>query len=128
MPTAARELVIFTQTHELLSWLLPQTERFPKGQRFVVTQRLQAAALDFQEAIFDANVRAGHARLAQLQVADGHLHKLRLYLRLAQQWGWLSAGQYEHVSRQVAGVGKLLGGWLRQTRQSALAIGADRDL
>ena len=53
-----------------------------------------------------------------MQAADGHLHKLRLYLRLAQQWGWLSAGQYEHVSRLVAGVGKLLGGWLRQMRQA----------
>lgn len=124
MPTAAKELVIFTQTHELLSWLLPQTERFPKNQRFVVTQRLQAAALDFQEAIFDANVRAGHDRLAHLQAADGHLHKLRLYLRLAQQWGWLSAGQYEHVSRQVSAVGKLLGGWLRQTRKSTQEVGA----
>lgn len=124
MPTAAKELLIFTQTHELLSWLLPQTERFPKSQRFVVTQRLQGALLDFQEAIFDANVRAGANRLAFLLAADGHLHKLRLYLRLAQQWGWLSAGQYEHVSRQVAGVGKLLGGWLRQTRQTLLAAGA----
>lgn len=118
MSSAAKELLIFTQAHDLLSWLLPQTERFPKSQRFVVTQRLQCALLDFQEALFDANVHSGVQRLAHLEAADGHLHKLRLYLRLAQQWGWLSAGQYEHVSRLVAGVGKLLGGWLRQTRHA----------
>jgi hypothetical protein len=41
--------------------------------------------------------------------------KLRLYLRLARQWDWLSSGQYEHVSRIVAQVGRLLGGWIRQT-------------
>lgn len=116
-------MVIFSQTHELLSWLLPQTERFPKSQRFVVTQRLHAALLDFQEALFDANVRTGVQRLSYLEAADGHLHKLRLYLRLAQQWGWLSAGQYEHVSRMVAGVGKLLGGWIRQTRHALMAAG-----
>ena len=52
------ELVIFTQTHDLLTWLLPQCERFPKSQRFVVTERLQASALDFQEAIFEANEEA----------------------------------------------------------------------
>ena len=57
MPNA-KELVIFTQTYDLLTWLLPQCERFPKSQRFVVTQRLQDAALDFQEAIFEANVPA----------------------------------------------------------------------
>ena len=44
------DMVIFTQTYDLPTWLLPQCERFPKSQRFVVTQRLQGAALDFQEA------------------------------------------------------------------------------
>lgn len=115
----SKELVIFTQTYDLLSWLLPQCERFPKSQRFVITQRLQDAALDFQEAIFEANALSGAQRLMQLQSADAHLNKLRLYLRLSQQWDWLSIGQYEHVSRMVAGVGKLLGGWIRQTRVTA---------
>lgn len=128
MPTTTRaratELVIFTQTFDLLNWLFPQCERFPKTQRFVVTQRLQGAALDFQESLFDANARSGEARFQQLQSADAHLNKLRLYLRLAQQWGWLSAGQHEHVSRMVAGIGKLLGGWLRQTKRGAEASGA----
>ena len=118
MPNA-KELVIFTQTHEFLSWLLPQCERFPKSQRFVVTQRLQSAALDFQEAIFEANARNGAQRLMYLQAADAQLNKLRLYLRLSHQWRWLSSGQYEHVSRMVAGIGKLLGGWIKQTRAAA---------
>lgn len=114
-----KDLVIFTQTYDLLTWLLPQCEHFPKSQRFVVTQRLLAAALDFQESIFEANARGGAHRLQHLQAADAQLNKLRLYLRLAHQWAWLSAGQYEHVSRMVAGVGKLLGGWIKQTRAAA---------
>ncbi|MGH8578849.1 MAG: diversity-generating retroelement protein Avd [Gammaproteobacteria bacterium] len=100
----------------ILTWLLPQCERFPKSQRFVVTQRLQDAALDFQEAIFEANARSGAQRLEYLQAADAHLNKLRLYLRLSRQWDWLSSGQYEHVSRMVANMGRLLGGWIKQTR------------
>ena len=118
---AAKELVIFTQTYDLLCWLLPQCERFPKSQRFVVTQRLLSAALDFQEAIFEANARGGGQRLAHLQAADAQLNKLRLYLRLSNRWQWLSAGQYEHVSRIVTGIGKLLGGWIRQTRAADAA-------
>ncbi|MBA2591666.1 MAG: diversity-generating retroelement protein Avd [Gammaproteobacteria bacterium] len=118
MPNA-KDLVIFTQTYDLLTWLLPQCERFPKSQRFVVTQRLQGAALDFQEAIFEANARGGAERLAYLQAADAHLNKLRLYLRLSRQWEWLGSGQYAHVSRMVAQVGKLLGGWIKQTRAAS---------
>ena len=56
---AAKTLVIFTQTYDLLTWLVPQCEHFPKSQRFVVTQRLLSAALDFQESIFEANARSG---------------------------------------------------------------------
>ena len=124
---AAKELVIFTQTYDLLSWLLPQCEHFPKSQRFVVTQRLLGTALDFQESIFDANARGGAQRLQHLQAADAQLDKLRLYLRLSHQWHWLSAGQYEHASRMVAGIGKLLGGWIRQTRAADRAGQGRRD-
>ncbi len=112
----AKEMVIFTQTFDLLSWLIPQCERFPKMQRFVVTQRMQGAALDFQEAIFEANARSGAERLHHLQTADAQLNKLRLYLRLSRQWEWLGSGQYAHVSRMVSEIGKLLGGWIRHTK------------
>ena len=40
------------------------------------------------------------------------LDKVRLYLRLTERLHWLSVGQYEHVSRLVAELGRLLGGWL----------------
>jgi four helix bundle protein len=108
------DMLIFTRTFDLLSWLLPASEKFPKTQRFVVTQRLTGAALDFQEALFEANSRRGERRAEHLRAADAHLHKLRLYLRLAYQWEWLNAGQYEHVSKMVEEIGRLLGGWLKQ--------------
>lgn len=121
---AKQELVIFTATFDLLTWLLPQAERFPKAQRFVITQRLVNATLDFQEALFDANACSGAARAQALMAADAHLDKLRLYLRLAHRWHWLGDGGYEHVSRLVAHVGKLLGGWQRQTKTALRAAEA----
>lgn len=109
-------MVIFTRTYDLLTWLLPRSEGFPKAQRFVVTKRLQDAVLNFQEVIYLANAAEGRVRLGYLQTADAHLNQLRLYLRLAHDWQWLTGGQYEHVSKMVAEIGRLLGGWLRQTR------------
>jgi hypothetical protein len=107
-------MVIFTRTYDLLKWLLPKIERFPKLYRSTVTQRLVGSALDFQEALFDAQAYTGNIRLRHLRKADAHLNKVRLYLRLVHDWGWLSPGQYEHVSRMVAEVGQLLGGWIKQ--------------
>lgn len=109
------EMVIFTRTFDLLTWLLPAAEGFPKAQRFTVTKRLTDAALDFQEALFHANARRDEERLAYLHEADAHLDKLRLYLRLVYQWQWLSVGQYEHVSQMVEEIGRLLGGWIKQS-------------
>lgn len=108
-------MVIFTRTYDLLHWLLPKSERFPKTYRTTVTQRLMDAVLNFQEALLEAQLFTDKIRLRHLRQADVHLHKVRLYLRLIFQWQWLSVGQYEHVSRMVAEIGRLLGGWMQQT-------------
>lgn len=108
--------MIFTRTYDLLSWLLPQAAKFPKPQRFVITQRLLDAVLDFQERIIEANAaQRPPTRAERLRAADACLLKARLYLRLAHRWRWLSDGQYEHVSLMVVEVGRLLGGWIRTT-------------
>lgn len=107
---------IFTRTFDFLTWLLPCTNGFPRQQRFVVTKRLQDAALDFQERIIEANRLRGRARLERLRQADAALDKVRLYLRLAVRWKWVNEGQYHHVSRMVKEIGSLLGGWIKQTR------------
>lgn len=108
-------MVIFTRTFDFITWIIPRTISFPRSQRFVVTKRLQDAALDFQERIIEANRLRGRARLERLRLADAALDKVRLYLRLAVRWEWLSEGQYQHVSKMVQEIGHLLGGWIRQT-------------
>jgi 16S rRNA U516 pseudouridylate synthase RsuA-like enzyme len=110
------EMIILTRTFDLLDWLLPKSEDFPKVYRSTVTQRLMDAALDFQEALFDALSQGGTTRQKHLRAADAHLNKLRLYLRLVHRWKWINDGQYRHVSQMVAEVGRLLGGWMKQTQ------------
>lgn len=106
-------MIILTRTFDLLTWLLPKAEHFPRIYRATVTQRLMNAALDFQEALFDAQSQAGSTREKHLRAADAHLNKLRLYLRLAHHWHWLNDGQYRHVSLMIAEIGRLLGGWMK---------------
>ena len=106
-----KEMVIFTRTYALVQWVLPQTEKFPKHYRHTVTHRLNTAVLNFQEALLMAQTSRAKIRNRHLRQADGYLLQVRLYLRLVHDWGWLSAGQYAHVSRMVVEVGQLLGGW-----------------
>jgi len=107
------EMPIFTRTYDFISWLIPLTLNFPRNQRFVISRRLQDAALNFQERIIEANNCRGSNRAEKLQAADAELVKIRLYLRLCERWSWISKGQYRHASVMVAEIGRLLGGWLK---------------
>jgi hypothetical protein len=115
---SSSEMVILTRMFDLLNWLLPKSDRFPKLYRGTVTQRLMESALNLQESLLEAQAYQDKIRLRHLRAADVHLSKLRLYLRLIHQWRWLSVGQYEHVSRMVEEIGRLLGGWIKQTESS----------
>lgn len=108
-------LLIFSRTFDLLAWLLPKSERFPRIYRHTLTQRINDAALDLQEHLSVAQSARGERRARHLLVASGKLDVLRVYLRLAHAWLWFNDGQYEHVSRIVAEIGRLLGGWINQT-------------
>ena len=106
-----QESPIFVRTFDLLLWLLPFTQKFPKEQRFVLAARVQNAAFNFYEAITAASLSK---EKKYLQEADIELQRLRLYLRLCQRMQFFSKGQYEHVFKMVEEVGKLLGGWTRK--------------
>ena len=105
--------MIQSRVFDLLDWLLPKSEHFPRAYRFTLTQRLMGAALDLQDALAEAEGSRGAARRRALATGDRALIRLRIYLRLAHQWRWLSPGQYEHVSRMVLEIGRLLGGWIK---------------
>lgn len=104
-----KESPIFTRTYDLLRWLLPATVKFPRQQRFVLAEAVQRTALRFQEELLEAAY--SQRPLPVLRQADLSLAKLRLYLRLCHDLELLGRSQYEHVSRLVDEIGRLLGGW-----------------
>lgn len=114
---ARREMPIFTRTFDMLAWLLEATNNFPRSYRHSFTQRLLDAAFDLSEALQEANLRYGQARIERLNRADEALDKLRHYLRLAARLGWLKPGQYEHVAAMTAEIGRLLGGWHKASKR-----------
>ncbi len=113
---ARQEMVIFTRTFDFLTWLLPATNKFPRAHRHTFTRRLLDAAFDLRERLEEANLRRGSARMERLIRGDEALARVKVYLRLAVRWGWLSEGQYNHVSKMTAEIGRLLGGWRKQTK------------
>ncbi len=105
---------IFAKTYDLIKWIIPTTIKFPRHQRFVVAQAMQQSALNLQERLIEA-VRLPHAN-QHLQAADVELDKLRFYLRLSYDLGYISLGQQRHAGQMVTEIGKMLGSWQKKSK------------
>ena len=107
---------IFAKTSNFLLWLLQHTEKFPKGERFRLTKRIEDAAFDFYEVLIRA-VKSGNKKRLLL-AADLELDKLRLYLRLAHSRKLTDNAQYLFAAEALTEIGKLLGGWMKSLPQT----------
>ena len=100
---------IFTKTYDLLKWLVPHVDKYPKSQRFRLAKRIEDAAFEFYGLLIQAT-KEGKPRRTLLR-ADAELDKLRHYIRLGVDLRHTSPRQYAHVAAMLVEVGKLLGGW-----------------
>jgi hypothetical protein len=70
-----------------------------------------------------ARASSSREEMRLLLQADVELDKLRFYVRLAAdpQLKLLTSRQYEHASRMIVEVGKLLGGWIKKVKEDKYA-------
>jgi hypothetical protein len=97
--------------HELLLWLIPQIDKFPRVRRFTLGERLESALLDVLEFCVEAAFT--HNKRAALQKANLRLEVVKHLWRLALELQVVALRQYEHGVRLTDELGRQLGGWLR---------------
>lgn len=97
--------------HELLAWLIPQLDKFPRVRRFTLGERLEAGLL----AVLEALVEAAYSKdkRAALRRANLKLEVVRHLWRLAHELEVIPLRRYEHGAELMNGVGRQIGGWLR---------------
>ncbi len=117
----SRESPIFTQTYDLLRWLLPLAGQLPREHRSGLARRLPDVAFELQRRLIEA--AKAEDGTADLHAADAALAELRTLLRLTRDLGAISFGQYEEGVRRSSEIGRLLGGWLRRMKGLSLASG-----
>lgn len=97
--------------HELLRWLIPQLDKFPRSRRFTLGERLEAVLLDVLELTVEAAFT--HNKRAALHKANLRLEVVKHLWRLALELQTVAFRQYEHGVRLLDDLGRQLGGWLR---------------
>lgn len=68
---------------QFLLWLIPTVEKFPRSQKFLLGDRIQATALDVLEALIEATY--SRDRRTYLARANLGLEMLRHFLRIAAE-------------------------------------------
>jgi four helix bundle protein len=106
------ELKIFQKTYDLIIYLHPVVNKFPKAEKFVLGQRIENTALNVLEGIIAANQETDKEEI--LKKTGVELEKLRMFIRLAKDLKFISIGQYEHTSLMVNEIGKMLGGLMKK--------------
>lgn len=110
-PEAEEDLPIFIKWTEFIEWLFPHTEKFPKRARFTLALRLENLALDIIEDLVEARYTSD--KRAILRRINLRLEKMRILLRLAHGFRYLSTRSYEFAARTLNQVGSMIGGWIR---------------
>jgi len=107
MADNARRTGAALETHrQFLLWLVPTVEKFPRSQKFLLGDRIQATALDVLEALIEATY--SRDRRHHLLRANLGLEKLRHFFRLAVELKHLDNRRYEHADRSLDEIGRLV--------------------
>ena len=109
-----RSGVALEKTYQFLLWLIPVVEKFPRTQKFLLGDRIQALALDVLESLIEATYAkspTGHLLSCNLR-----LEKLRFLFRLAMDLRYLDLKRYEFSAKAIDEIGRLVGGWLKALR------------
>jgi hypothetical protein len=102
---------ILLKLHDLLVYLLPQLNKFPRDQKFVLGDRIETKVLDVQESCLRAYYnrdKRGHLLEANLQ-----LEVARHLVRLAHGLKLFSTHTFGVLAAKLDEVGRMIGGWLK---------------
>jgi hypothetical protein len=114
-----KQAPIYVKTHDLLDWLVPHLEGWPRPQRFFLARQVLESATQFYRLLLRARKVQKEDRAQVLLDADVELETLKALMRLGQERRYVSLGQYRHVSAMLAEIGRQLGGWRTSSERQA---------
>jgi len=110
------QLTILTKLHDMAKYAYPALAQFPKSEKFAMVVDIKRCFNMVLEKAIEASKK--YHKKTTLQEMDVELMKLRHYLRLSHELGFLPPKKYEILTGMVAEIGKMLGGWIKYTNEN----------
>lgn len=106
--------VVVGKTYDLVLWLLPKVEKFPRSYKFSVGDRLTSFGLELLVLLVESAYSSEKTR--GLEAASQKTNGLRYLLRLSKDLRLVSLDSYGFASERLEEIGRMVGGWQRSLR------------
>jgi hypothetical protein len=100
--------------HELLAWIIPHLDKFPRARRFTLGERIEVGLLQVLELLIEAAYQSKKGEL--LNEANRKLAVIKHLWRLAFELLVIAPKSYEFGSGLLMGLGAQIGGWRKQSQ------------
>lgn len=105
---------IIQQVYDLLLYLIPLLQKFPRNQKFVLADRIQNALTNILEAFLRAYYHPkGENKKAMLHAINVELDILRFHIRLAKDLHFIDVRRYEIIQQKIHEIGVQNGAWIK---------------
>lgn len=107
------ELKILQKVFDMMGYGYTALAQYPKGEKFALVVDIKRCMHLILERVIEANKK--YYKKTTLQELDVEVMKLKAYLRLSYNLGFLPLKKYELWSSMVVEIGKMVGGWIKST-------------
>ena len=110
------ELPILQKVAEFYKLFHSYSEKFPKKDRFTLGQRCENHILILLEELIRVSKVSKPQKALLLFEVSIQLDTLKILVRLLKELKVLDLKQYTCLEEQVFEIGKMLGGWIKSTK------------
>lgn len=114
-PIVGLDIPIFTKLYEFYNQLSLAINSFPKTKRYTLGQKLDNITLEIFELLFAISFSKN--KTETLQQISIKVDLLKVLLRFSKDTQSITDKKYLELQSALQEIGKMLGGWIRSTKQ-----------
>jgi hypothetical protein len=99
----------------MAKYAYPALAQFPKSEKFSIVADIKKCIDDIIGLEITAQKK--YFKKTTLTDLDVEVAKLRYYVRLSRELGFLPIKKYEVLSEMLTEIGKMLGGWIKSVNE-----------
>ncbi len=109
------DLKIIQKLYDMIKYGYNALAQYPKSEKFAIVADIKHCMHQVLERAIEAQKK--YYKKTTLQDMDVELTKLKAFIRLSYDLGFIPHKKYEVWSKMAVEIGRMLGGWIKSVQQ-----------